>query len=78
MSIDVNKVKTCKIRLFRTFTSQKFRMYISREKKMKDTIHIELDKQVMQKIRHNCRRDQRVSEYILDLILFRESHDHNE
>ena len=53
-------------------------MYISREKKMKDTIHIELDKQVVQKIKHNCRRDQRVSEYILDLIQFRESHDHNE
>ena len=53
-------------------------MYISREKKMKNTIHIELDKEVFQKIKHNCRRDQRVSEYILGLIQFREAHDCNE
>ena len=47
------------------------------EKNMKG-IHVQLDREVMEKIRHNCRRDQRISEYILDLIHFRETHDHNE
>ena len=48
-------------------------------KKMKErTKHVELDKSVMDIIKHHCRRDQRISEYILELIQFRETHDRNE
>ena len=43
-----------------------------------ETTHVELDRSLMQLIKHNCRRDQSYSNYILELIEYKETHDRNE